>query len=111
MLQQILALIVVVFMLARLLWQRSKKQVSSGEFVFWLIFWVLVGIAVVTLKWIDEFVRDLGFSGSGIEFLLYVAVVLLFYLVFKVRLRLERIEKQITKLVRSIALKDSEGKR
>jgi len=38
--------------------------------------------------------------------LLYLSVVLLFYLVFRLRLKLEKIEKDTTKIVQHIALKD-----
>lgn len=104
MLQQILALIIIAFFLARLFWQKQKKQIGAGEFIFWLIFWLLVALAIIFLKWIDRLVADLGFSGSGIEVMLYIAVAILFYFIFRLRLRLEKIEKNITKIVREISL-------
>ena len=104
MFQQIIALIIIAFFLARLLWQKQKKQIGAGEFIFWLIFWLLAAIAIVFLKWVDKLVAGLGFSGSGIEVLLYVAVAILFYFIFRLRLRLEKIEKDITKIVREISI-------
>jgi len=105
MLQQVLALIIIAFFLARLFWQKQKKQINANEFIFWLIFWLLAAAAIITLKWIDKIVDKLGFSGSGIDILLYVAIIILFYLIFRLRLRLVKIEKDITKIVRSIAIK------
>ena len=102
--QQIIALIIISFFLARLFWKKQKKQINANEFVFWLVFWVLAAGAVILLKWIDRLVAGLGFSGSGIEVLLYLGVVILFYFIFKLRLRLEKMEKDITKVVRNIAL-------
>ena len=104
MMQQILALTIIAFFLARLFWQKQKKQISANEFVFWLIFWILAGAAIVSLKWIDRLAAGLGFSGSGIEVLLYVAAAVLFYFIFRLRLRLEKIERDITKIVREISL-------
>lgn len=105
MFQQIIALIIIAFFLARLFWQKQKKQVNANEFIFWLIFWILAAAAIIALKWIDKLVANLGFSGSGIDILFYIAVIILFYLIFKLRLRLVKIEKDITKLVRNIAIK------
>jgi hypothetical protein len=105
MLQQIIALIVIAFFLARLFWQKKGNKLSASEFIFWLIFWALAALAIIFLKLIDRLVADLGFSGSGIEVLFYLGVVILFYFIFRLRIKLEKIEKDITRIVREISLK------
>ncbi len=105
MFQQVIALIIIAFFVSRLFWQKRKKRVGANEFVFWLVFWILAALAIIFLKWIDALVAGLGFSGSGIEVLLYAGVVVLFYFIFRLRLRLEKIERDITKIVRNIAIK------
>ena len=104
MFQQIIALIIIAFFVIRLFLRKQKKQISANEFLFWFIFWSLSGLAVIFLRRIDKLVAELGFSGSGIEVLLYLAVAVLFYLIFRLRLRLEKVEKNITRLVREISL-------
>ena len=106
MLQQIIALIIIAFFLARLYWQKQKNHIGLNEFVFWLIFWILAALLIIGLKFIDQLVVYLGFSGTGIEVLLYLSVAVLFYFIFRLRLKLEKIEKDITKIVKHIALKD-----
>lgn len=106
MLQQTIALIIIAFFIARLYWQKQKNYVSANEFLFWLIFWILAAALIVSLKFIDRLVAGLGFSGTGIEVLLYLSVAALFYFLFRLRLKLEKIEKDITKIVKHIALKD-----
>jgi hypothetical protein len=106
MLQQIIALIIIAFFLARLYWQKQKNYIGFNEFLFWLIFWLISAVLIILLKFIDKLVLGLGFSGTGIEVLLYLAVAVLFYLIFRLRLKLEKIEKDITKIVKHIALKD-----
>ncbi|MFH1428089.1 MAG: DUF2304 family protein [Patescibacteria group bacterium] len=106
MLQQILALIIIAFFLSRLFWQKQKKQIGASEFIFWLIFWLLAASAIILLKWVDKLVAGLGFSGSGIDVLIYVAIIVLFYFIFKLRLKFEKLEKDLTKIVREISLKD-----
>lgn len=104
MLQQIIGLIIIAFFLARLFWQKQKKQIAPAEFMFWFVFWLLAAGAIICLKWIDRLVAGLGFTGSGIDVLIYIGVAVLFYLVFRVRLKLEKIERDITKIVREISL-------
>jgi Leucine-rich repeat (LRR) protein len=62
-------------------------------------------------KQIDQLVISLGFSGSGINFLLYLTIIILFYLVFKLRLSLAKTESSITKLARQIALSNTTQKK
>ncbi|MBU0636700.1 MAG: DUF2304 family protein [Patescibacteria group bacterium] len=105
MIQQILALIIIAFFVARLFWQKQKKQIAIVEFVFWLFFWIFAGIAIIFLKWLDKIVAGFGFTASGIDSLLYLSIAVLFYLIFRLRLKLSKIERDITKIVRYIALK------
>ncbi|MCK4540160.1 DUF2304 family protein [Candidatus Parcubacteria bacterium] len=105
MFQQIIALLIILFFLVRLFWQRKNKQVSRTEFFFWLIFWFLVALVIIFIKKIDILVAGLGFSATGIDVLLYLSVAALFYLIFRLRLKLEKIDREITKIVREIAVK------
>jgi hypothetical protein len=105
MLQQIIAIIVILFFLFKLLQQKNKKLITNTEFLFWIFFWLSAGMAIIFLKQIDNFVLSLGFSGSGIDILLYLSVIIIFYLVFRLRLHLEQLEKNITTIVREIAKK------
>lgn len=104
--QQIIALVIIAWFLSRLYWQKQKNHIGLNEFIFWLVFWLAAAVLIIFLKSIDTLVARLGFSGSGIEVLLYLSAAILFYFVFRLRLKLEKIEKDITKIVKEIALKD-----
>ncbi len=103
--QQVIALILIIIFIWRLVSQKNKKQINQNEFSLWLIFWLLGAIAIIFIKQIDSLVGQLGFSGAGINFLLYIAIIILFYLIFKLRLKIAKLEKQITEIVRKITLK------
>lgn len=104
MLQQIIALIVIVFFLARLFWQKKNNAIGYNEFYFWLVFWIFSALAMIFLKYIDKAVARLGFSGSGIEIMLYIAVITLFYFIFRLRMKLEKIERDMTEIVRAVSI-------
>jgi len=106
MLQKIIAFIIIALFLSRLFWQKQKKQITANEFIFWSCFWILAAVLVIGLQWIDKIVANLGFSASGIQTLLYLGIVVLFYLIFRLSMKIEKIEKNITKIIREIALKD-----
>ncbi|MFH0840356.1 MAG: DUF2304 family protein [bacterium] len=108
MFQEIIALIIIAFFLTKLIWQKKNKQIQKSEFVFWLFFWIIATVIILLIKQIDQLVASLGFTGSGIDVAFYLGVALLFYLIFRVRLKLAKIDKQITNVVEKIALKEKE---
>ncbi|MCX6795995.1 MAG: DUF2304 family protein [Candidatus Falkowbacteria bacterium] len=104
MLQQLLAIIIILFFLGRLFWQKKKNEISLVEFIFWLLFWLFAIFAIIFIRAIDKFVANLGFSSSGISVLFYLGTIILFYLILRLRLRLEKIEHSLTKIVRELTL-------
>lgn len=103
-LQQLLALIIISFFVFRLIKQKNKKEVGLNEFILWLIFWLSSAIAILFLKKLDYFAATLGFSASGINLLFYGATLILFYFIFKLRLRLAKLDRDLTDLTREITL-------
>jgi hypothetical protein len=105
--QQIIALVLIIIFIIRLTLLKNKNKIQKNEYIFWLIFWTLAGLAVLFLKQLDTLLSDFGFSGGGINFLLYLAVLFLFYLIFRLRLKILDLDTKITKLLRELALKDN----
>ena len=102
--QQFLALIIIAFFITRLVKQKNKQQVSSSEFWLWLFFWTGSALAIIFLKQLDHLASALGFTASGINLLFYGAILVLFYFVFKLRLRQAKLDKDITDLNRHLTL-------
>lgn len=102
--QQIIALVFILFFLIRLIQQKKNQDLKQNEFILWLSFWLTGALAIIFIKQLDKFVANLGFSGAGINFLLYLSLFTLFYLVFKLRLKIAKLDSQITKIVREITL-------
>lgn len=106
MIQQLFAGLIIAFFIFRLFSQKNKKEITTNEFGLWLSFWILAALAIIFIKQIDGLVAYLGFSGSGINFLIYLAVLALFYLVFRLRLSLAKLDRSLTELTRQISLND-----
>jgi small membrane protein len=103
--QQIIALILIIFFIWRLIIQKKKQEIGFNEFILWLTFWLIGALAIIFIKQLDQFLDYLGFSSSGINFLLYIAIIILFYLIFKMRLKIAKLEKQLSKITQSLALR------
>lgn len=104
--QQIIALIVIIFFIIKQTQAYRKDAIAKQEYYFWLFFWIAAGLVTLSLQKIDRLVAQLGFSASGISVLTELAVAILFYFIFRMRLRLAKLEKDITKIVENIALND-----
>lgn len=104
---QILAILFVLFACWRVINKFRRKELKISEFLMWLIFWLAVGIAFIIPESLTTLANLLGI-GRGADLVLYVAVVVVFYLMFRIFVRLEKMEKNITKVVRDKALKDEE---
>lgn len=102
---KILLLIFVLFVLLRTVFRFAKKEIRGRELLAWLVFWLLVGLAVVLPQTTDLLAQRVGVS-RGADLLVYVSVLVLFYLVFKVLVKLEKVDRQITEVTRQVALKE-----
>ena len=96
--QILVAVVMICFFLMKLYWQKRKGAVSSAEFIFWLVFWFGTLILVLLLKPLDRFVASLGFSVSAIQGAVYLAIAILFDFIFRLRLKLEKMEESLTKI-------------
>lgn len=105
MLIQIILLIIIALIILRLIAKLKSKDLTIKQFLGWLIVWLAAAIAVL---WPDLTVRlaNLVGVGRGSDLVIYLAVVFLFYFVFRLLLRIEKIEKNLTEIVREEALKD-----
>jgi len=106
MLQQILALIVIIFFVGRLFQQKKKKQINRQELSLWLIFWILAAAAIIFIHRIDQLVARLGFSGTAINILVYLVIIALIYQVFRLRLTLARLERDLSQINQHLTLRN-----
>ena len=104
MLIQIVLIVILAAALA-MTWRRVRQRVISvAEGLAWSLVWV--GAAVVILQpGVATSVANFFGVGRGSDFVIYGSVVLLFVLVFKIFVSLERMERKLTDLVRNEALK------
>lgn len=110
MLIQILVVIFVIFALWRVIAKYRRQELRIADFLMWLVFWVAVGVAFFTPASVTRIANLLGI-GRGTDLVLYVGVVAVFYFMFRIFVRLEKMERDITKVVRRETIETGEKKR
>jgi len=101
----LLLTIFVAFVLLRLLLRYRDGDVSLWRALAWTGLWV----SIVVISWRPEISEALTkWSGVGrpVDLLYAVSIVFLFYALLSIYLRLDRMQQQLTQLVREMALKD-----
>jgi small membrane protein len=102
---QIVLVCFAIFAVLRVLQRFRRGGMSIWQFLVWTGFWL--GLVVLALL-PNSTARIAGWLGvgRGVDVAMYVALVLLFYISFRLLAKIEDLERQITRLVRSQALRD-----
>ena len=103
MLIQILISLFALFAITRLLIRNRKNELKISEFLIWLFFWLAVGV-IVWIPNITNIIANFLGIGRGADLIFYVSIIVLFYLIFRIYIKLEKIERNITKVVRRDAI-------
>lgn len=88
----------------------KNKRVSFRTLLFWLGLWLVISAAFLLPKTADWIAQKLGLE-RGADIAIYSSILLIFYLVFKIFVRLEKIESEITAIAREIALKNKDNQK
>jgi hypothetical protein len=93
-----------------LTWLRVRQGVLTRVVaLFWSILWAGAALIVLLPDLASDFASLVG-VGRGADAVVYLSVIFLFYLVFRIFLRLDKIDRDITVLVRKIGLAEDERK-
>ncbi len=107
MLIQILIVAFALFAIVRAIRQFRGGHLPMGGLLFWVAFWILVSV-ITLLPQTTSIVANVVGVGRGADLVIYASLIVLFYLVFRIFVKIEDTEREITKLVRKLALKDWE---
>ena len=106
---QIILSLFIIFVVSAIIFKYKRKEITVREFIFWLFFWALALAAVVSPQSTDKIAEIVGVV-RGADLLVYISIFILIFIIFKVFVKLEKIERNITKIVRKIALDEEKNK-
>ncbi|MDD4290358.1 MAG: DUF2304 family protein [Patescibacteria group bacterium] len=109
----ILKIIITLFLLFAILTlikQFKKSQIALAGFLFWLIVWITVGIVFWQPELTTRLANQFGI-GRGSDFIIYISIIVIFYQLFRIYAHIEKIETNITKIIRKIAIDNAQDNR
>ena len=92
-----------IIMILRISGNIRSKNGRMFETFLWLAVWAFLGIVAIVPD-VTSFLATIFGVGRGVDLAIYLGIILLYYLIFKIYVRIERMERDLTKLVRKIAV-------
>ncbi|RJQ17308.1 DUF2304 domain-containing protein [Candidatus Woesearchaeota archaeon] len=100
---QIFIIAFAVFALSRVFIMYKGKRITIYELLLWCVVWIaLIVLSVIPV--ISGFLSKLVGVERGTDLIVYLSIIALFYLVYRIHMKAEKLDAQITKLVRQIAI-------
>ncbi len=110
MIARFVTLVVALFLLGRLGVRYKRGELSLRRSLFWAGPWIVLTIVMLSPDLVDTLATRAGVeTATGIDFMAYIAVGVAFYILYRLFIRLDRIERDLTKLVRHLALIEAPG--
>src|SRR4030042_1549196 len=101
---QRIAVLFALFALSRAALRLKDKSINLFQFIFCGLLWIGV-IVVALVPNITSFFSNLFGIERGIDLAVYLSIILLFYLIFRMYVKVDKIEENVTKVVREIAIR------
>ncbi len=107
---QIIITLFTVLILGKLFRQRQQNKINLAAFFTWLLLWLFV-LVVFWQPDTTSYLASLLGIGRGADLVVYLSILVIFYMLFKILVRLNKLDSELTKLVRAEALKKDENKK
>ena len=103
---QILFALFAFFAIVSVIKRKNVGEIGKSGAFFWILFWLLTLVVVLWPESTSILANALGI-GRGADFVLYTSIIVIFYLLFRLHVKIESIGRDVTKVVRKEALDNS----
>ena len=106
---QLLISLFIVFVWWRLFYNFRTQKSTLGVSFVWFVVWLFV----VVIFWPPEIASRLAIAagiGRGADLIVYISIVVLVYLAYRIYARMEKIERGLTSVTRELALYEGRKK-
>lgn len=107
---QIIIIFISGYLIFKSVYKLIKKEIGWALFALWLSVWLFVLVInffPLSITWLANSVG----IGRGVDLIVYLALLIVFYVIFKTHLRIKCLEKKISRLVSAQALKKANEKK
>lgn len=103
MLYQILVVIISILAILLVFDRFNRKKTSLQTFILWTVLWVILALFAIIPESSTILANIIGI-GRGLDLVLIFAIIGSYYLIFRVYLKIEKFDQDITELVRKISM-------
>lgn len=100
---QVIAGLFALFALSRVYLRFQERKLSSFAFVFWVGVW-FAGVTAIFFPELTSNIAEFLGIGRGVDVIVYASIVIIFYLLFRIYIKIEDTQRQITEVVRKAAI-------
>ncbi len=107
---QLAIVALVLFFYSRAVLRLKDGQITLWEFTFWTIIWGGVAVAIFIPTLLSKISQSVGIT-RGLDLVVPLALIIVFYMVFRSYIKIEQLEQDLTKMTRIVALKGIKERR
>lgn len=100
----VVVLVFGVFAVSRAFLRWRETKITLGEFFFWCAIWIGAMVFAIFPGLLNLLSNRAGFR-RGMDFLIALSIIVLFYLLFRVYVKIDETQQEITKIVRELAVR------
>lgn len=105
---QILFLLFVLFAIFSVIRRKKEGTLGPKGTLFWILFWVIAAAAVLWPNSTTVIANYLGI-GRGTDLVVYTSLAIMFFILFKLHVKIESVGRDITSVVRRDAILQSKN--
>lgn len=102
---QLIIISIVLFVIYRTLLSFKAKKVTRSFFYVWTFLWLIVLFFAVEQDLLIRFANYLG-VGRGVDLVIYSSIIVAYYLLYRIFIKLSEIDRKITNIVREGAIRE-----
>ena len=85
---------------------RSRTE-SLKIFLFWVVTWLVIVVVALFPSIIDYLIGSFGEGRAGLGTFFGMGLVFLYFLAYRIYVKIGRVDQKLTKMVHELALRDS----
>lgn len=105
---QIIVVVFVLFAISRAFLRLRDRQIGVAAFLFWNCIWAAV-LVVTFIPQITTAIAGFFGIGRGVDIVVYLSIILLLYLIFRLYVKLDYTDQELTRLVRLITIAEAKA--
>lgn len=94
----------ILFAISRAVLRFIDGSLSMRGLIFWFLLWIGAGVVIIFPVFTGELATYLGIQ-RGTDAVVYIAIIVLYYLIFRIYISLNTMQQEITELIRRLAIK------